>query len=48
LRRHVGPYPGLVDEHQTRRIEAPLQRLPAAPVPGDVGARLLKGEQSFF
>jgi hypothetical protein len=47
-RGHVGLYPGLVDEDQTRRIEPTLPGFPALAAPGNVGAALLKGEQRFF
>jgi hypothetical protein len=47
-RGHVGLDPRLVDEDQTRRIEAPLPRSPAPTPPRDVGPRLLKSEQRFF
>ena len=47
-RGHVGLDPGLVDEHQAVWIEAILQAAPALPPSRDVGAALLKGEQSFF
>ena len=47
-RRHIGLDPGFIDEHQPAGIEAGLQRLPALTPSGDVGARLLKGEQCFF
>jgi hypothetical protein len=47
-RRHVGFDPGLVDEDQTAWIEARLKRSPTLAPAGNVGARLLKREQSFF
>jgi hypothetical protein len=47
-RRHVGLDPGLIDKHQTVRIEAGLLGLPAPPPASDVGASLLKGKQSLF
>ena len=45
---HVGLDPGLVDEDQTRRIEATLPRPPAPTATGNVGPPLLKSEQRFF
>ncbi len=47
-RGHVGLDPGLVDEDQPPRVETGLPRSPSLPPTGDVGARLLKGEQCFF
>ena len=47
-RRHVGFDPGFVDEDQPTRIQPGLPGAPASPTPGNVGARLLKGEQRFF
>lgn len=47
-RSHVGLDPRLVDEDQTRRIEATLPRLPALAATGNVGSSLLKSEQRFF
>ncbi|OWK19455.1 hypothetical protein AJ88_41740 [Mesorhizobium amorphae CCBAU 01583] len=47
-RSHVGLDPRLVDEDQTRRIEATLPRLPALAATGNVGPGLLKSEQRFF
>jgi len=46
--RHVGLGPGLVDEHQAGRIDAPLIPLPPAPSPRDVRPILLAGEDGFF
>lgn len=46
--RHVGLYPGLVDEDQPFGIEVFLPRPPAPSSADDVGASLFKGEQSFF
>lgn len=46
--RHVGLYPGLVDEDEAGGIEAALPGLPAPTPAGDVGPALLKGEQRFF
>ena len=40
--------PGFVHEDQAVGVEAALERLPARPLSGDGGARLLSGEQSFF
>lgn len=45
---HAGLDPRLVDEDQTRRIKVELPRAPAPSPARDVGAGLLKGEQSFF
>jgi hypothetical protein len=47
-RRHIRLDPGLVDEDQTGRIQAALPGLPPLTPPRDVGAALLKREQSFF
>ena len=47
-RGHVGLDPRLVDEDQTRRIEATLPRPPALAATSDVGPGLLKSEQRFF
>jgi len=47
-RGHVGLDPGLVDEDEPGRIEAPLSRLPPPTPAGDVGTGLFKGEQRFF
>lgn len=47
-RCHVGFDPGFIDEDQSVGIEAPLKAVPALPAASDVGAGLLKGEQSFF
>ena len=47
-RRHVGLDPGLVDEHQSPRVETGLPGAPALSPARDVGAGLLKGEQRFF
>ena len=46
--RHVGADPGLIDEDQPVRVEAPLPGLPASAPAGHVWAELLKGEQAFF
>ena len=47
-RCHVGLDPCLVDEDQTRRIEATLPRPPAPPAASHVDPGLLKSEQRFF
>ena len=47
-RRHVRLDPGLVDEHEARRIDAGLPRLPALAFACDVRTILLAGEQAFF
>ena len=47
-RCHVGLDPGLVHEDQAIRVEVALERLPARPLAGDCGPRLLSREQSFF
>ena len=46
--RHVGLGPGLVDEDEAGRIDAPLVALPPAPPPRDVRPILLAGEDGFF
>ena len=47
-RRHVGPDPRLVDEHEPFGIEPALPGLPALAMAGDIGAGPLKSEQTFF
>ncbi len=46
--RHVGLDPGFIDEDQSFGVETRLKAMPALPAASDVGAGLLKGEQSFF
>ena len=48
LARHVCRGPGLVDEHQLRRIEVGLPRKPGAPLLQNVGALLLFGVRGLF
>jgi hypothetical protein len=45
---HVGPGPGLVDEHQARRIDALLMASPAHAVALDVRTILLARDQRLF
>jgi hypothetical protein len=47
-RRHVGLDPCFIDEDQPSGIEAPLKGSPSLSPASNVGAGLLKGEQSFF
>jgi hypothetical protein len=47
-RSHVGLDPGLIDEDQALRIETGLPGSPSLTPAGNIGARLLKGEQRFF
>ncbi|MBB4351852.1 hypothetical protein GGE35_005643 [Rhizobium cellulosilyticum] len=47
-RRHVGLDPGLVNKHQSLRIEVLLQGLPSLSSAGNIGTSLFKGEQRFF
>ena len=47
-RRHVGLDPGLVDEHQTMRVDGSLARPPSATATGDIGPVLLTGVCGFF
>ena len=46
--RHVGLDPGLVDEDEPLRLDAPLMGLPAGPLTGDVRPRLLGRQHGFF
>jgi hypothetical protein len=46
--RHIRLDPGLVDEDQMGRIKSALPGLPPLTPTRDVGAALLKREQSFF
>jgi hypothetical protein len=45
---HVGLSPGLVDEHQARRVNLALVALPLRPPPGHVRSILLAGVLAFF
>src|SRR5262249_61072856 len=45
---HAGARPGLVDKHQSGRIEPALLSHPAPARPGDFRALLLRRVQSFF
>jgi hypothetical protein len=47
-RRHVGLGPGLVDEHQTLRIDAALIGLPLRPPARHVGPVAFAGHHGFF
>ena len=47
-RRHIGLDPGLVDEHQTMRVDTSLSCPPSAAVAGDIGPVLLTGVCGFF
>ena len=47
-RRHIRLDPCLVDENETRRVNARLAGLPAFPFARDVRPILLAGEQAFF
>jgi hypothetical protein len=46
--RHVGCRPGLVDEHQPRRVEVELAIEPVLTRTQDVGAILLDRVPGFF
>ncbi len=45
---HVGLGPGLIDEHQARRVDAALIAAPTLALARDVGPMLLGGVQAFF
>jgi hypothetical protein len=45
---HVRLGPGLVDEHETRRIKLTLMPPPSRPLACDIGPILLAGVQAFF
>jgi hypothetical protein len=45
---HVGLSPGLVDEHQARRVNLALVALPLRPPPGHVRSILLAGVLAFL
>ena len=47
-RSHIGLDPSLIDKDELCSIKAGLPCFPSLTPPGDVGARLLKGEQRFF
>ena len=47
-RRHVGPGPGLVDEHQPKRINAVLISDPLRPPARDVGTIAFASHHAFF
>src|SRR5205814_2298722 len=46
--RHVRLGPGLVDEHQLRRVQSELAHLPRRPLLADVRAVLLGGVDRLF
>jgi hypothetical protein len=45
---HVGGGPGLVDEHETFRVQINLTIEPVVPLLQDVGPALLDGMSSLF
>ena len=47
-RRHIRLDPGLVDEDEAVRIDAPQPSPPAPAFARNIGPRLLKGEHRFF
>ena len=46
--RHIGPCPGLVDEHEPRRVKIQLPVEPGLPLAQDVGTVLLYGVPGLF
>ena len=45
---HVRLGPGLVDEHQPRRVDAPLMVAPSLALARNIGSMLLGGAQALF
>jgi hypothetical protein len=47
-RRHVGFYPGLIDEDQARSVNPALMGFPAYPFTDDIGSTLFGWPHRFF